>query len=424
MSPQQLAAQAVHQVLAGRSLTSVLGDCLVEYPMLSPQQRGALWDLSHGTLRHLGLLQAVIRLMLRKPISQPGLESLLAVAIYQLEYTRAPAYAIVNEAVDACAASGWPWARSMTNALLRRFQRERNDLLAQAQRAPRARYSYPEWWVERVRQDYPDDWEAVLDAGNLRPRTALRVNLRRTTVQAYMTRLAESGLDASPVGEAGVILDRIVPIASLPGFDEGLASVQDPGAQAAAELIDLAPGQRVLDACAAPGGKTAHILEKADVELLALDADAARLERARSTLQRLDLRADLRCADAAETSTWWDGRVFDRVLADVPCTASGVVRRHPDIKWLRRPDDVANLAAQAARLLDALWRVVVPGGKLLLVTCSVFQAENRHQVNDFVGRHADARREPLRGKDGLDLQLLPDASHDGFYYALLRRCPR
>ena len=423
MTPQQLAAQAVRQVLAGRSLTSILDRCLAQHPTLTAQQRGALWDLAHGTLRHLGLLQAALDRMLRKPIAQPGLESLLAVALYQLEFTQAPAYAVVNEAVNACAESGWPWARSMVNALLRRFQRERADLLAQARTTPRGRYSYPEWWIERVRHDYPETWEAVLDGGNERPSMALRVNLRRTTVSEYRLRLKEVGIEGRTIDEAGVMLDRIRPVSSLPGFVEGLVSVQDPGAQAAAALLALAPGQRVLDACAAPGGKTAHILEMADVQMLALDTDAVRLERARATLARLGLRADLRCADAIDPSTWWDGRGYDRVLADVPCTASGVVRRHPDIKWLRRAEDVTNLAAQAARLLDALWRVLVPGGKLLFVTCSVFHEENRAQVDDFVGRHADARLEPLPGKDGLDLQLLPDASHDGFYYALLQRCP-
>ena len=424
MTPQRLAARAVDQVLAGRSLTAVLERCLLEHPTFTQQQRGALWDLAHGALRHLGLLQAVIRRMLRKPIGQPELESLLDVAIYQLEFTQAPAYAVVSEAVNACAASGWPWASGMVNALLRRFLRERGDLLAHARLEPRGRYSYPEWWIERIQDDYPDTWESVLDAGNDRPTMALRVNLRRISVQEYLLCLVRAGVGARPVGEAGVLLDRNVPVSILPGFAEGLVSVQDPGAQAAAGLLDLAPGQRVLDACAAPGGKTAHILEKADVELLGLDTDAVRLEKARATLARLGLQAELRCADAGNTSAWWNGRQFDRVLADVPCTASGVVRRHPDIKWLRRAEDIRSLAAQAARLLDSLWRVVVPGGKLLLVTCSVFQEENRDQVDDFVGRHADARREPLPGKDGLDLQLLPDASHDGFYYALLQRCPR
>jgi 16S rRNA (cytosine967-C5)-methyltransferase len=423
VTPQRLAAHAVHEVLAGRSLTPVLERCLAQHPALSARERGALWDLAHGTLRHLGLLQAVLGRMLRKPIAQPELAALLAVALYQMEFTKAPPYAIVNEAVNACAAQGSPWARPMVNALLRRFQRERTVLLAQARSTPRGRYSYPDWWIERVQADYPQMWKAVLDAGNARPSMALRVNRRRESVQGYLARLATAGIDARAIGEAGVMLERIVPVTHLPGFGEGLVSVQDPGAQAAAEWLDLTPGQRVLDACAAPGGKTAHILEKDDVELLALDADAERLGRVRANLERLGLHADVRCADAADLDAWWDGRGFDRVLADVPCTASGVVRRHPDIKWLRRVEDVASLAAQAARLLDSLWRVVVPGGKLLLVTCSVFQEENRAQVDDFVGRHADARIEPLPGKDGLDLQLLPDASHDGFYYALLQRCP-
>jgi 16S rRNA (cytosine967-C5)-methyltransferase len=240
---------------------------------------------------------------------------------------------------------------------------------------------------------------------------ALRVNLHRGSQAQYLQRLDAVGIAGVPFDHAGVMLERPLPVTRLPGFADGLVSVQDAGAQRAAGYLDLNPGQRVLDACAAPGGKTAHILEWTQVHLLALDSDAVRLVRIEQN----------RHADASEPSQWWDGLPFDRVLADVPCTASGVVRRHPDIKWLRRDSDVAALAAHAAHLLDSLWRVLAPGGKLLLATCSVFPEENRKQVDDFVGRHADARLAPLPGQDGLDVQLLPDERHDGFYYALLER---
>jgi len=421
VTAQQLAAEVVRQVLSGRSLTPALEGSLNRHPDLTASERGALWDITHGALRQLGLLQAVLDHMLRKPLTEPGLQALLVIALYQMQFTRTPPYAIVSQAVDACGAAGWLWAKPMVNALLRRFQREQSSLLERARREPRARFSYPDWWIARIQRDYLDAWERVLEGGNLRPSMALRVNMRRSTTAEYLSRLAAEGIEGHPIGACGIMLERIVPVARLPGFGDGLVSIQDPGAQLAAAYLDLFPGQRVLDACAAPGGKGAHILEQADVELVALDNDAHRVERMRANFARLGLRADVRCADAAALSAWWDGRGFDRVLADVPCTASGVVRRHPDIKWLRRNEDVAHLAAQAARLLDSLWRVVVPGGKLLFVTCSVFPEENRAQVDDFVGRHADARIEPLPGKDGVDLQLLPDESHDGFYYALLER---
>jgi 16S rRNA (cytosine967-C5)-methyltransferase len=309
----------------------------------------------------------------------------------------------------------------MVNAVLRRFLREKESLLSQARATEEGAVSYPAWWVERIRQSYPACWRALLEAGNVRAPMGLRVNARRTPREDYLERLASKGMAGRAVGDSAVLLDRPVPVAQLPGFHEGLVSVQDAGAQLAAGLLDLAPGQRVLDAFSAPGGKCAHVLEREAVQLTALDNDRARLQRLNANLQRLGLSATVCCADASDPDAWWDGQVFDRILADLPCTASGVVRRHPDIKWLRRESDIAALAARASLLLDALWRVLRPGGKLLLATCSVFPEENRDQVDDFVGRHADAKQAPLPGQDSLDVQLLPDESHDGFYYALLER---
>jgi len=421
ITPQRLAAEAVRRVLAGRSLTPTLEDLLTRHAAVSAGDRGALWDLSHGTLRFLGTIEAVLGSMLRKPVTEPGLHALLSVAIYQLEFTRAAPYAVVSQAVDACVESGWPWAKGMVNAILRRYLREGAALLADARSSPRGRLSYPEWWIERIAREFPDDAEAILQAGNTRPGMGLRVNRRRAAVEDVLAELASEGIDAQRTGDMSILLDRIVPVARLPGFAAGHLSVQDPGAQRAASFLDLASGQRVLDACAAPGGKAAHILETADVDLLAIDNDETRLARVRQNLDRLGLSATVNCADVSRPDDWWDGRPFDRILADVPCTASGVVRRHPDIKWLRRPADISLLASQAASILDALWRVLAPGGKLLLVTCSVFQEENRAQIDNFVRRHADARMLVLPGVDTVDLQLMPDASHDGFYYALLGR---
>jgi 16S rRNA (cytosine967-C5)-methyltransferase len=419
---QGLAVDAVTAVLAGRSLTAVLEGAGSEQA-LAPAERAALVDIAHGTLRHLGLLRALVARMLRKPPHPPRLGVLLYVALYQLAFTKTAPYAIVDEAVKAAVAAGWPWARGMVNAVLRRFLRESDALLAQARATDEGRFSYPPWWIERIRRTYPPCWQALLDAGNARAPMTLRVNQRRNTVSEYQALLRAAGIAARPLGASGLVLERPVPVAQLPGFRDGLVSVQDGAAQLAAEMLDLAPGQQVLDAFAAPGGKSAHILEHAAVRLTALDVDANRLERLRQNLSRLGLQARVHRADAGDPRSWWDGQPFDRVLADLPCTGSGVVRRHPDIKWLRREADIAALAAQASALLDALWRVLRPGGKLLLATCSVFREENRDQVDAFVGRHADAALVPLPGQDGLDVQLLPDENHDGFYYALLQRAP-
>ena len=421
ITPQRVAAEAVRRVLAGRSLTPTLEELLAAHDMLSLGDRGAIWDLSHGTLRFLGTIEALLGLMLRKPVTEPGLHALLSVAIYQLEFTRAAPYAVVSQAVDACVVSGWPWAKGMVNAILRRYQRERDSLLATARAEPRGRLSYPDWWTERICREYPAEADAILQAGNTRPGMGLRVNRRRAAVEDVLDALASEGLSSQRTGETSIVLDRIVPVTRLPGFTEGRLAVQDTGAQWAASFLDLASGQRVLDACAAPGGKAAHILETADVDLIAIDNDNARLGRIRQNLDRLGLNADVLLADVSRPGEWWDGRLFDRILADVPCTASGVVRRHPDIKWLRRQSDIASLASQAAAILDALWRMLAPGGKLLFVTCSVFQEENRAQIDNFVRRHADARMLRLPGIDTVDLQLMPDAVHDGFYYALLGR---
>ena len=418
---QRLATEAVAAVLAGRSLTPTLESVLARHAQLVPAERAALWDLTHGTLRNLGLLRAILRQVLRRPLKAQGLEALLAVALYQLAFTRRAPYAVVNEAVECAAQLGWPWAKAMVNALLRRFLREREALLATARADELGRYSYPQWWIEKLRAQYPREWQETLDAGNRVPSLSLRVNRRRATRDEYIARLHCEGLDAVASGDDGVLLARARPVTTIPGFAEGLVSVQDLGAQRAVGYMDLAPGQRVLDACAAPGGKTAQILEQCDVDVIALDVDPKRITRIDENLARLGLRAQVRCADAGAVETWWDGRAFDRIIADVPCTASGIVRRHPDIKWLRRSRDIAALARAGARLLDGLWRVLEPGGKLLFATCSIFREENRDQVGDFVGRHADARIAPLPVEGGQDVQLLPDDSHDGFYYALLER---
>ena len=410
----------VGRVAAGASLSGEL-ERLAENGAGTQPQRAALIDLTHGTLRRFGRVQAIARALSRRGRGDPLVEALLWCALYALESGRYADYTVVDQAVKACALLSRPSAKGFVNAVLRGYLRGRGALEARVAADPEARFQHPLWWIEMLRAAEPARWEDVLAAGNSHPPMCLRVNVRRSSVDAYRARLRAVGIAARSLGEAALLLERPVPAASLPGFAEGEVSVQDAGAQRAAVYLDLADGQRVLDACAAPGGKSAHILERAAVELLALDADEARCARLTRHLARLGLAARVRCADCRAAGAWWDGKPFDRILADVPCTSSGVVRRHPDIKWLRRARDVSAFAAAQAEILDALWRALGPDGKLLYVTCSVFPQENEELVAAFVARTSVAERLALPG--GAPAQLLPGPNHDGFYFALLRKRP-
>jgi len=413
---QKLAAGALEEVLAGAALHQVLPRCLQQ--LQTPGERGALQDIVYGSLRQLGRLDAWLEALLERPLTDPELGWLLRVALYQLAYTRAPAHAVVHNAVSAAGAG---WRRGLANAVLRNFQRRRAELEEIADAQPSARWSHPDWWIGKLQSEHPAHWQAILEASLMHPPFTLRINGRRGDVDGYLQRLTEAGLPAHQTGPDAVTLDKAVPVHTLPGFDAGDVSVQDAGAQWAARLLDAQQGERVLDACAAPGGKTGHILERADVDLTALDVDAMRLARVQENLDRLQLKATLVEGDAAQPDAWWDGRPFDRILADVPCSASGVVRRNPDIKWLRRPEDIAQFAAQQAVMLEALWRLLAPGGTLLYATCSIFHEENEGQVQAFLARHTgEAERCPLP-EPLSDGPLLPAAEHDGFYYALLRK---
>ena len=369
-----------------------------------------------------------------KPIADRDIALLVIVALYQIGHTRAPAFAIVDQAVDAVVAMGKPAAKSLVNAVLRRYLRERATIDARVADGgdPVARWSHPRWWIARVRKDFPVHWQSILAAGNTRPPLSLRVNVRQTTREDLLARFADAGIGARAAGSAGIVVEAPMAVTALPGYDDGAFSVQDLGAQLAAPLLGATDGMRVLDACAAPGGKTTHILERARVDMTALDRDESRLPRVRANLARLKLAsASVRviAGDARVAQPWWDGLPYERILADVPCTASGVVRRHPDGKWLRRASDVAHFAAEQRAMLDALWPMLAPGGVLLYATCSVFRDENDASVDAFVARHGEALRETPRfapevAHDGG--QLLPSAdaaSHnqDGFFYALLRK---
>jgi 16S rRNA (cytosine967-C5)-methyltransferase len=424
------AADAVQAVRAGRSLNDALARCPAE-------ARPGTQALSFHALRWLGSAQAV-RALLAPKNPPPAVDALLLTALALAWPAATPPYAehtLVDQAVGA-ARQRVPAAAAFINAVLRRFLRERDALVAQALRDPVARTNHPAWWAERLTRDWPDAAPALLEADNLRPPMTLRVNARRSSADDYVARLAEHGIAAQALAGQAVRLAQPCAVTQLPGFAAGEVSVQDAAAQLAAPLLigaGLVPGARVLDACAAPGGKTAHLLELADLDVLALDSDATRLTRVTETLGRLGLAARTLAADAGAPGAWWDGRPFDAILLDAPCSASGIVRRHPDVRWLRRATDIDALARTQARLLDALWPLLSDGGRLLYCTCSVFRAEGQHQIDAFLQRHAGARVAASPASPG-HLLPLPDneAAHpspgfsfaaDGFFYTLIEKSP-
>ena len=410
------AARVVAEVARGKSLTD-------EFERLGAQttrgSRAALIDLTHATLRRYGRVQAIVQALSRRGPPDALVQALLWCALYALESRRYGEHTAVDQAVKACTLLERWAAKGYVNAMLRGFLRERSAIEARLERDAVAKHQHPPWWLELVRSAYPDAWPAILAAGNSHPPMCLRVNRRRADVAAYDAELAEQGIRARRCGAEALLLERPLPVERLPGFAAGRVSVQDLGAQRAAHLLDLQPGQRVLDACAAPGGKSAHLLELADVALSALDIDERRARRIAPNLERLGLRAEIRIGDACAPEQWWDARAYERILADVPCSASGVVRRHPDVKWLRRASDIARFAERQRAILAALWRLLAPGGKLLYATCSVFPQENEELVAAFIAGEPMARRLAL--PDGSSAQWLPQAQHDGFFYALIEK---
>ena len=413
---QLAATQIVQQVMEdGRNLNQVLDESLRRKSVWTPSQRAALQDLSYGTLRFYGQLNAVLDLLLHKHMTDHRITYLLLVSLYQLQYSRAAQHAVVDHAVRSADILN-PKIRGLVNAILRNFLRNQNEVLEQAALKPEGRYSHPVWWIDELKSQYGERAQAVLEAGNGHPPMTLRVNSRRGTTADYLAALTEQDIPARLIAPDAIQLDKAVSVDKLPGFFDGRISVQDAGAQYAATLLDVAPGMRVLDACAAPGGKTAHILELADVDMVALDKDEKRLQRVAENLQRLELSATLLTGDAADTASWWDGKPFERILADVPCSATGVVRRHPDIKWLRRKKDIPSFAAQQLDILQALWALLAQDGKLLYATCSVFKQENQDVIDKFVALTPGAQQLPLPLA-----QLLPSNEHDGFFYALLQK---
>lgn len=422
---QRRAAEAVLAVLAGQNADGAIAR--VDTTGFDGATRSALTDLTYGTLRFLGELRGIVRQFVHsKP--EPLIEAMLWIAIYQLSHGKTASHVIVSQAVAAVETVN-RGAKGFANAVLRNYLRDPEGSLAKAMERDEGMWNHPTWWVERVRSEYPEWWEAILRGGNGHGPLTLRVNRHRATAEKIVEAFAAKKIEAEVLSESALVLKRPRPVDRLPGFRDGWFSVQDAGAQLAATLLGTKDGMRVLDACAAPGGKAAHVLELANCSLLALDVDAERSLRIAENFSRLGLNGEVRAADATDPPTWWDGKPFDRILLDAPCTGSGVVRRHPDGKWLKRESDIAQLAALQQRLIDALWSLLKPGGRLLYATCSVFRAENGQQVDAALTRHADMRRirVTLPGDPASSGgQLLPGGNrkthnHDAYFYALLEK---
>ena len=424
-----LRAQAAELVTAviqdGRSLNDLLPTATQD--IVDGRDRALLKELVYGSLRHHRRLGALRDRLLSQPLQQPQgkLAQLLIVGLYQLQYTRVPAHAAVADTVNAVADIGEERARGLVNAILRNAQRKADALLIDIDRDWGLKHSHPEWLVSALKKAFARDTDSILTANNTPAPMTLRVNRRRGDVGSYQALLAALDIPSHLHNEArdALVLDSPLDVQQLPGFADGAVSVQDAAAQLAADYLDAQPGMRVLDACCAPGGKTAHLLEREpSLKLLALDNDASRLQRVRETLARLQLQADCKVVDAGAVDHWWDKQAFDRILLDAPCSGTGVIRRHPDIKWLRRERDIPALAAHQLQLLRALWPTLAPGGKLLYATCSSLPAENADVIQNFLASQSDARLQALPGQSESDCGRVinpGEAGMDGFYYALL-----
>ncbi|MGF6965838.1 16S rRNA (cytosine967-C5)-methyltransferase [Paraburkholderia sp. WC7.3g] len=453
LSPESLgfaldcAAQAVGVVRLGAALPAALQSVFVAVPEgNAAAARGAVQDIAYRTMRRLATAEWLIAKLVKKA-PPPHVAHVLACALALLVDDEASAaytpFTVVDQAVSVIGArQHFAFAKGLVNAVLRNFLRERDALLAAVQADEVARWNYPAWWIDSVKRAWPEAWQSVLAAGNTQGPLTLRVNARHSTVDAYLQELQRQQIAASKAGEYAVTLATPMPVERIPGFSEGVVSVQDAGAQLAARLLGVRDGMRVLDACAAPGGKTGHLLELANIQLVALESDASRARRIGENLRRLKLEAEVRIGDAGNPAQWQDDldQPFERILADVPCSASGIVRRHPDIRWLRRQSDIAALVAEQRRILDALWPLVKSGGELLYVTCSIFPEEGELQAQWFGNQHQDAVRLDAPG------QLLPsvarapadpsagshagrpaefsagtNSDHDGFFYARFQK---
>ena len=408
---------------------------------LHSHERAALKSILYLCERTRARSQALTRMLVARP-PKPQVQALLETALSLVYSDAYPQFTVVSQAVEAARLDRRTERfAGLVNAVLRRAIREKDALFSQLATNLEVIFNAPLWWIERVKDAYPDDWRSILELAAQKPPLTLRVNRRRSTPEDYLTVLRNAGIAARRIGPEAILLEKPRPVENIPGFGMGLVSVQDAGTQMAAHLLAPQPGAEVLDACAAPGGKTAHLLELFDCNVTALEIDPKRIKLIEATLKRLGLQADVRCADAANLAAWWQGQCFDAILLDAPCTASGIVRRQPDIPWTRRPEDPMTLAKTQARLLNALWPLVKPGGKLLFCTCSIFPEEGTEQIKAFLKQTPDAKALPIGRNQSLMMTLIPleeigsydedeksmkdtvdePAVHDGFFYALLQK---
>ena len=426
MNTRLIAARVLTRVIQdGQSLTAALDANLPALEL--SKDKAFVQALCYGVCRHYYRLDFILTELITKPIKDLEIKALALVGIYQLCYMRVKPYAAVSETVLATRKK--PWAKGLINALLRNFQREQEHLEQKANAANWVATSHPHWLVQKIEQDWPEHAQNILFENNQQPPMSLRVNLSRLSTEQYLQQLSTQAIKAVAVDgcPSAIILEKPVAVELLPGFMDGLVSVQDVAAQFAAKLLDVQPGQRVLDVCAAPGGKAAHILEHQPQlkELVAVDIDSTRLLRVNDTLQRLKLAATLIAGDAQAPQDWWDGQYFERILLDAPCSALGVIRRHPDIKLLRRADDIEALQALQQNILHAIWPLLAPGGLLVYATCSILKQENEQQIAAFLATHADAKEVIIEDADwGIATihgrQIITGTSAmDGFYYARL-----
>lgn len=421
------AARVIAEVIQKKhSLNGVLTAALTSLP---DNERSLCQQLCYGVIRWQPQLEAISQSLLTKSLraKDADIAALLLCGLYQLRDMRVPSHAAISETVNACKLLGKPWATGLLNASLRNYQRQHEEIEANILHQEPAKYAHPDWLIQRFKQDWPMQWSAILEANNLQPPMMLRVNIQHGSRQDYLARLAQADIDASAIESCcdGILLATPCDVFQLPGFAEGHASVQDGAAQLVAQLLDLKSNLRILDACAAPGGKTCHILEQfSENQMIALDIEPRRLLQIKQNTDRLNLNAELIAADAVDVDKWWDGQLFDRILIDAPCSGTGVIRRHPDIKLLRRPEDITSLANQQQQLLNNLWPLLKPDGVLVYTTCSALKQENEHQITSFLQLHPEAQENEVSPapaeRRSVGYQRLPgDNILDGFYYASL-----
>ena len=411
----------------GRSLASLHGEFEAQ---LDPKDKPMWQQLTYGTLRFHPALELITLKLLRKKFKNKDydLQMLLEIGLYQLLHTDIEPFAAINETVNAAKSLDKEWACGLLNACLRNFERDKDTMIRKLNGHPQFQSAMPDWLLAQIKSAWPNDWKEVVKGSNHEAPMFLRINARKTTRDDYLNALDEQGIsaEASAYADHGIVLHHPVNVTHLPNFAQGFCSVQDEAAQLSGQILPMKNGDKVLDACAAPGGKSCHLLELADIELTALEMDEKRAQRIYQNLSRLELSAKVLCTDANATEQWWDGEPFDAILLDAPCSATGVIRRHPDIKYLRHEDDIAQLAQLQAQLLDNLWPTLKSGGFMLYATCSILSSENNQQINAFLARHADANVAPLPIEHGIvcdvGRQFLPTIdAHDGFYYCLLHK---